>query len=103
MQSLEQENAGLKKSLYELSIRFNSNTDHAEFPLSVMEEIHNECITITEDQNTVFNDPISVKNTEKKPYSCKHDLKGHLGAIYIARFSPWYHYFIKLIPPMIYY
>mmetsp|Transcript_51957 Transcript_51957/g.86397 ORF Transcript_51957/g.86397 Transcript_51957/m.86397 type:complete len:524 (-) Transcript_51957:174-1745(-) len=99
---LERENKDLKKSLYELSIRYNSLYQHSgknvapfnidsvvdDLPADILESIHH-VIEGSDRGATNIEDGRSNRNrSDGRKFTHKYDLKGHTGAVYVASFSP---------------
>jgi COMPASS component SWD3 len=82
---LERENHALKKSLYELSTRFNA--------LKVQPLVLSELLTKSPDESTNYDSKelpdTSGYSRENRPkqFSQKSEFKGHAGAVYIVKFS----------------
>ncbi|KAH6569695.1 hypothetical protein BASA62_004703 [Batrachochytrium salamandrivorans] len=97
VETLERENMLLKKSLFELSSRYNSIA-HKLQPFNPGELLYsahdagiNSLLENTEQEATVDRfaanrDKSTIK--DNKPFYLKHELKGHTGAVYAVQYSP---------------
>ncbi|KAJ3022998.1 hypothetical protein HKX48_004621 [Thoreauomyces humboldtii] len=99
VETLEKENIALKKSLYELSTRFNL-VAHKTQPFSLESlELFDPALqyaidsaakpSSNEEHQEVFGS-VSREHAHKdgKYFQLKHELKGHSGAVYAVKFSP---------------
>ncbi|KND05183.1 uncharacterized protein SPPG_00847 [Spizellomyces punctatus DAOM BR117] len=93
--ALEKENMALKKSLYELSTRFNLMAPKiSPFSLDSLEGFDAPFTSVSdavkpaaEDQD-VFAGVSREAHKDGKQFYLKHELKGHAGAVYAVQFSP---------------
>lgn len=85
VEQLERENIGLKKSLYELSTRYNAIAHKLQpFPLGDIIDP----IDIVEPLVELEEDLDLIKDNKNKIFSLKQEFKGHQGAVYQVQFSP---------------
>ncbi|KAJ3297003.1 DNA-directed DNA polymerase gamma mip1 [Borealophlyctis nickersoniae] len=95
---LEKENMALKKSLYELSARYNMMA-HKVLPFTIdsLEALEPpDALSPSDvgvktggpDQQDVFGDVTRDKHKDRRNFHLKHELKAHSGAVYAIQFSP---------------
>ncbi|KAI8916187.1 WD40-repeat-containing domain protein [Gorgonomyces haynaldii] len=89
--TLERENNQLKKSLFELSSRYNAIAYKLQpFKLGdVLDQKIDDISPLVEmPQQEQVQDPFVPQRERDKQFYQKHELKGHLGAVYCVLFSP---------------
>ncbi|RKO88738.1 hypothetical protein BDK51DRAFT_46191 [Blyttiomyces helicus] len=93
---LEKENMALKKSLYELSTRYNMVAHKAQpFSIDSLEALEPGTSMAAElgkpggaEDADLFGTAPPNKHKDRRQFYLKHELKGHEGAVYAVKFSP---------------
>jgi COMPASS component SWD3 len=82
---LERENHALKKSLFELSMRFNATRVQ---PFALGELLEHSLDQVTPLLDTKDQEESRFVSKPSNRFYQKHELKGHSGAVYDVKFSP---------------